>query len=53
MEAIKTIYALLQIFWKPLLVFVLFFGVAVALDQGKGPITCIPTGPDTEECFRR
>ena len=53
MEAIKTIYALLQIFWKPLLVFALVMGVLVAMEQGKGPITCIPTGPDTQECFRR
>ena len=49
----RTIYELLKMFWGPLLVIVLFFVVAVALEQGKGSITCIPTGPDTEECFRR
>ena len=47
-----TIYEGLKMFGVPTLVFTLVMGVLVAMEQGKSSITCVPAGPEMEECYR-
>lgn len=47
----KTTYALLQIFWGPLLVISLVVGGLTHAALNSGPVNCVSTGPDAEECF--